>query len=76
MSSAVHSSATEISPASLPPIPSVTIASFELSALNCGGAVWTPPPRLCDWVMLTVVAPLQLALTKLDGVIARATSAG
>ena len=72
----MHSSATEISPASLPPIPTVTSESLELSALNCGGAVWTPPSRLCDWVMSTVVALLQLALTKLDGLIARATSAG
>ena len=57
-------------------MPRVTSASLAFSALNWGGAVCSPPCRLWHWVMSAVVALLQLASVKLDGVIARWTSCG
>lgn len=56
-------------------MPTVTSASPELSALNCGGLVCRPY-RFRGWVMSTVVALEQLASVKLEGAIARATSEG
>ena len=57
-------------------MPTVTSASVDLSALNWGGAVCSPPSRLWDWVMSTVVALEQLASVKLEGDSARVTSDG
>jgi hypothetical protein len=74
MLSSAHVVTTEAKPMSLPPIPIVTTAVPEVSALNCGGLV--PSVTDCDCVMFAVVAPEQLMSWKDDGPIAARTRDG
>jgi hypothetical protein len=74
--SSAHFSATPTSPASFPPIPTVTSVASLRSALNCGGFV--PPSGSSVWgsVMCFVWALPQLTSTNVVTFSACATSDG
>ena len=74
--SSAHFSATPTSPASLPPIPTVTSVASARSPSNCGGFVPPSGSPVCGWVMCLVCALPQLTSMNVSTLNSCATSDG